>query len=257
MIYWIKIAASSAILAFSSIVYAIDEGDNSNRLTVVELFTSQGCSSCPPADAALKSLRGRPGILTLSWPVDYWDRLGWEDTFAHPHNAVRQAAYNKRLGRGGVFTPQMILDGRVQCVGSKPNEVKSAIETARAAKRIDVTPVLNNNSDGTIQLQLPETNMEGMASVRVVWFLADTAVQIGDGENQGRVLHYTNVVRASDIVADWKGEAFTLTLNVAEGKAVGADHVAIILQKEYGHGPVVGAIAQRLEVGAEEDLTGR
>lgn len=218
-----------------------------SRLTVVELFTSQGCSSCPPADAILKSLRDRPGILTLSWPVDYWDRLGWEDTFAHPHNAMRQAAYNKRLGRGGVFTPQMILDGRVQCVGSKQDKVRKSIEKARAIDRPVVTPSIAATQEGTIEVTLPATEVDDMTSVRVVWYLADAKVQIGDGENQGRVLHYTNVVRASDVLMDWKGEATSLTLKAADGLSAGADHVAILLQSDYGHGPIIGAVSMALE----------
>ena len=211
------------------------------RLTVVELFTSQGCSSCPPADAALKSMRDRPGILTLSWPVDYWDRLGWEDTFAQPHNAVRQAAYNKRLGRGGVFTPQMILDGRIQCVGSKPEKVRNSIAKARAIERRVLTPDMQTSGD-SISVHLPGAPLESNAAVRVVWFLADAEVDIGDGENQGRKLHYTNVVRLSDLLdMDWKGDERTLTLKVSDGIAAGADHVAILIQEGYGHGPIIGA----------------
>lgn len=230
---------STTVFGLSTVVAA--QPAETPRLTVVELFTSQGCSSCPPADAQLKSLRGRPGILTLSWPVDYWDRLGWEDTFAHPHNAMRQAAYNKRLGRGGVFTPQMILDGSLQCVGSKPEKVRASVEKARKADRLVVTPVLSDGDDGMITLELPETVVNDMVSVRIVWYLADAEVQIGEGENRGRQLHYTNVVRASDLVFDWKGEAKTLKFDSVDGTNAGADHVAILLQSGYGHGPIVGA----------------
>ena len=216
------------------------------RLTVVELFTSQGCSSCPPADAALKSMRDRPGILTLSWPVDYWDRLGWEDTFALPHNAMRQAAYNKRLGRGGVFTPQMIVDGRIQCVGSKPEKVRGSIQKARDIERMSLSPSLKLAGD-TVSVDLPATNLQGTAAVRVVWFLADAEVEIGDGENQGRRLHYTNVVRATDLVEmEWNGAARTLKLNSTDGTEAGADHVAILIQADYGHGPIIGAASLSL-----------
>lgn len=244
---WLKALVSlvaATLLAVPS--HAQSGPDDSPRLTVVELFTSQGCSSCPPADAALKSLRDRPGILTLSWPVDYWDRLGWEDTFAHPHNAVRQAAYNKRLGRGGVFTPQMIIDGRFQCVGSKPEKVRANIEKARAVDRMVYEPVLTRRADGDFDLTMPEVPMDGMIAVRIVWYLGDAAVQIGDGENQGRTLHYTNVVRASDLLTDWKGGAATLTLKASDGTTVGADHVAVLLQEDYGHGPIVGAASVKI-----------
>ncbi|SDD33259.1 MULTISPECIES: DUF1223 domain-containing protein [Kordiimonas] len=244
---WFKILFSSALLLGLQAASVQADDAKAPRLTVIELFTSQGCSSCPPADAALKSLRGRPGILTLSWPVDYWDRLGWEDTFAHPHNAVRQAAYNKRLGRGGVFTPQMILDGRIQCVGSKPEKVRMSIEKARAVERPVINPTLAEAPDGKLQLTLPAADVGDMVSVRVVWFLSDATVQIGDGENQGRSLHYTNVVRASDILMDWKGDAAMLTLDPADGLGAGADHVAILLQDDYGHGPIVGAVSAPLK----------
>lgn len=210
------------------------------RLTVVELFTSQGCSSCPPADSVLKSLRDRPGILPLSWPVDYWDRLGWEDTFAHPHNSMRQAAYNKRLGRGGVFTPQMIFDGRYQCVGSKQKKVRSTVERAREQDRLTVTPQISIEGDSVL-VHLPVTNVSETVSVRTVWFLSDAEVEIGDGENRGRTLHYTNVVRASTILEDWNGEARTITLPLSDAKAVGADNFAILLHDGYPYGPIVGA----------------
>lgn len=215
---------------------------NAERLTVVELFTSQGCSSCPPADAVLKSLRDRPGILPLSWPVDYWDRLGWEDTFAHPHNAMRQAAYNKRLGRGGVFTPQMIFDGRHQSVGSRQQEVRKAVETARAETRMLVTPTVVVDGDA-VTIILPETDLAGVVSVSSVWYLSDAMVEIGDGENRGRTLHYTNVVRGSDMLEDWNGEPRTINLPLSQAGALGADHFALLLHEGYPYGPIIGAVS--------------
>lgn len=228
--------------------FGVAHAEDTDRLTVVELFTSQGCSSCPPADAALRSLRDRPGILPLSWPVDYWDRLGWEDTFAHPHNAMRQAAYNKRMGRGGVFTPQMVMDGRAQCVGSKPDEVKETIADVRAIDRPDLP--LSLAVDGqTVKVGLTAQAIDETIAVRVVWFLANAEVEIGDGENRGRRLHYTNVVRSSDILTDWTGKtALDLSLDAEAGRAAGADHVAILLQSGYGHGPIVGAASIPLPV---------
>lgn len=210
------------------------------RLTVLELFTSQGCSSCPPADAILKTMRDRPGILTLSWPVDYWDRLGWEDTFAAPYNAMRQTAYNKRFGRGGVFTPQLILDGAVQCIGSKMERVRKNVAKARARTRMDITPQMSISGD-QLTIKLPaEANAE-MIAVRVVWYLADAEVEIGEGENEGRTLHYTNVVRATSLLEEWKGGEKTYSVNLADGMKVGADNVAILLQEDYGHGAIIGA----------------
>lgn len=217
--------------------YAQDEVEN-EQLTVIELFTSQGCSSCPPADAVLKTMRDRPGILTLSWAVDYWDRLGWEDTFATPYNSMRQTAYNKRLKRGGVFTPQMIFDGRVQCVGSKTEKVRTGIKKARAMKRPYAAPTLSLDGD-TISISLPETKDMNMVAVRLVWYQENAMVEIGDGENQGRTLHYTNIVRATELLDEWDGGEDVRT--VAFPAPEGADHIAVLLQEEYGHGPIVGA----------------
>ncbi|UTW59192.1 DUF1223 domain-containing protein [Kordiimonas sp. SCSIO 12603] len=210
------------------------------RLTVLELFTSQGCSSCPPADAILKTMRDRPGILTLSWPVDYWDRLGWEDTFAAPYNTMRQTAYNKRFGRGGVFTPQLILDGSVQCIGSKMEKVRKNVAKARARTRIDITPEMSI-SGNQLTVTLPESTDAKMIAVRVVWYLSDAEVAIGEGENEGRTLHYTNVVRATDLLDEWKGQQRTYTIDLGTGIDAGADNVAILLQEEYGHGAIIGA----------------
>lgn len=211
-----------------------------NRLTVVELFTSQGCSSCPPADTALRTMRDRPDMLTLSWAVDYWDRLGWEDTFAQPNSSMRQSAYNKRFGRGGVYTPQMVFDGRFQSVGSNQSEVRNAIEAAQSENRLTVSPSLT--SDGqTITIDLPQTDVPEDIAVVTVWYLGNATVEIGDGENSGRSLHYTNVVRLSDMLPDWDGTATTYTLNVQTGREAGADHLAVLLQQGYYHGTVVGA----------------
>lgn len=221
------------------------------RLTVIELFTSQGCSSCPPADSILRTMRDRPNVLTLSWPVDYWDRLGWEDTFADPYNSMRQTAYNKRFGRGGVFTPQIVVDGRVQSVGSMAEEVRDSVEKARSIERPHLTPDISLH-DNIVKISLADHADMKMVAVRFVWYLADVAVQIGDGENQGRKLHYTNVVLESEVIEDWDGHAKTYALNAAEARAMGADHVAILLQDLYGHGPIVGAAYMALNAPVSE-----
>ncbi|PCI60263.1 MAG: hypothetical protein COB37_09675 [Kordiimonadales bacterium] len=216
------------------------------RLTVIELFTSQGCSSCPPADALLKTMRDRPNMLTLSWPVDYWDRLGWEDTFGKKYHSMRQKAYNKRFQRAGVFTPQMVFDGRLQAVGSKDGEVQKCIIDARAIERPHLTPDIKVNGD-TVEFSLEDYADLTMVAVRVVWYLADVDVKIGDGENQGRSLHYTNVVLDTEILEDWDGKAKSFVVDMRKARAMGADHVAVLLQDEYGHGPMVGAAMTTLK----------
>ena len=232
---------------FASLIVATSiSAQDAERPVVVELFTSQGCSSCPPADTALKALRDRPGLLTLSWAVDYWDRLGWEDTFAHPHNSMRQAAYNKRFGRGGVFTPQMVFDGRFQSVGSNQGAVRGAVDDARTEDRVVVSPTLSIDGN-TIRLDLPETDVPGSVSLVTAWYLADATVEIGEGENQGRTLHYTNVVRLSDMLPDWDGSATSITLDATVGIEAGADHLAILMHDGYYHGPIIGAATISLD----------
>jgi len=237
-----KILTFAACFFLSSVVTAQDD----NRLTVVELFTSQGCSSCPPADAALRVMRDKPGMLTLSWAVDYWDRLGWEDTFAHPHYSMRQAAYNKRFGRGGVYTPQMVFDGRFQSVGSNQVDVRDAVKAAQSETRISVKPTLSKDG-ATITLNLPQTDVPEDVAVVTIWYLGDAKVEIGDGENRGRELHYTNVVRLSDMLPDWDGSATSYTLDVKTGRDAGADHLAVLLQQGYYHGTIIGAAKLALD----------
>jgi len=237
-----KILTFAACFFLSSVVTAQDN----DRLTVVELFTSQGCSSCPPADAALRTLRDKPGMLTLSWAVDYWDRLGWEDTFAHPHYSMRQAAYNKRFGRGGVYTPQMVFDGRFQSVGSNQSDVRDAVKAAQSEIRIAVKPTLFKDG-ATITLNLPQTDVPEDIAVVTVWYLGNAKVEIGDGENRGRALHYTNVVRLSDMLPDWDGTATSYTLETKTGRDAGADHFAVLLQQGYYHGEIIGAAKLALD----------
>jgi len=221
--------------------------DKTARLTVVELFTSQGCSSCPPADATLFTLSDQPDLLTLSWAVDYWDRLGWRDTFAAPAFTRRQHAYNKRLGRGGVYTPQMVIDGELQAVGSRKADVIDAINSARNTKHIYISPALSS-ADDTSYVDLPATKLTGKVMVHVVWYMADAVVEVGSGENGGRRLHYTNVVRDSHFLADWDGTPGKLKLpGRADAMAKGADHVAVLLQAGFGDGPVIGAARMALK----------
>ncbi len=232
--------------------YATDHPNT--QLTVVELFTSQGCSSCPPADATLKNLADKPDILALSWPVDYWDRLGWEDTFAQPFNAKRQAAYNKRLGRGGVFTPQMIFNGVEQCVGSDRNKVRDVLTKVGENKRPRIFPSLMIKGD-MISAKLPHyqnagtktTKQQHAISLRYVWYKSKATVQIGDGENQGRTLHYTNVVLGTEMLDDWDGTSQDIGVAHVNERPEGADHIALILHQGYGHGPIIGAATFALE----------
>ncbi len=215
---------------------------NNDRLVVTELFTSQGCSSCPPADLLLEELRDRDGSLVLSWAVDYWDRLGWEDTFALPNNTMRQAAYNKRLGMGGVFTPQMVFNGAIVKVGSRRGEVEAAFDAILASDSPWYALSISRTDDDLVITLPPALIADGESlTVRLVYYTADAVVNVVDGENSGRKLHYSNIVRFTDIVADWTGKSQELTIDPAKGLDSGADHVMVLLQDSYLHGEIMGA----------------
>lgn len=176
-------------------------------LTVVELFTSQGCSSCPPADANLGKLAGRPDVLALSFGVTYWDYLGWQDTFGKKEFTARQHAYARALGNSSVYTPQMVINGRVDLVGQQMPEIEEAITTqARpAAAAITLAPAVATISAGAA----PERAAE-------VWLVryepGPIEIPVARGENGGRELVITHAVRELTRLGNWEGTATTFPL---------------------------------------------
>ena len=209
--------------------------------TVLELFTSQGCVGCVSADAALKAHRDKPGMLVFSWPVDYLDRFGWADTFADPSNTWHQKAYNKRLGKGGmVYTPEMIIDGRLECVGNNKEMIRAEIEIARKLEHLRISPVIRN-IEGFYHVILPETKLETPIHVRAIWYLSDSTIEVTGGENEGKWLHLTNVVRHSTIIGQWDGSAKSFPISAGDAKLPMVDGIAVLLHEGYGHGALVGA----------------
>ncbi|MEE8505172.1 MAG: DUF1223 domain-containing protein, partial [Kiloniellales bacterium] len=159
---------------------------------VVELFTSQGCSSCPPADALLGELAGRPDVIALSLHVDYWDYIGWKDPFGSPMNTARQRRYVEELGLRYVYTPQMIIDGRINAVGSRRDEVLDAIERAgRERAGFDIRFV--ESGGGKVVIPAGHAPENG-ATVWLAVYDRSHETEIKRGENAGRKLRNTNVV---------------------------------------------------------------
>ncbi|MBK0399084.1 DUF1223 domain-containing protein [Limibaculum sp. M0105] len=161
-------------------------------VVLVELFTSQGCSSCPPADKLLGELAGRDDVLPLSLHVDYWDYLGWRDTFGMPAATTRQKAYRDAWDARYVYTPQMVVDGHVEVRGAQRTELDAAIAEARAGQppaRIELT----------VEGSMLRCSMTGVPEGSVVWmaeYEAARTVEIERGENAGRSITYHNVVHA-------------------------------------------------------------
>jgi hypothetical protein len=170
---------------------------------VVELFTSQGCSSCPPADRYLAELAKDPGLIVLSWPVDYWDYIGWKDTFASPAFTARQKAYAAARRDDQVYTPQAVIDGVTHAVGNDRDVVQEAI--AVNGKTLSCVLTLAAH-DGKIGIDVvPKANASGSATLWLLRVLRTANVAIGRGENKGRSVNYTNVVREAIPVGEWSG----------------------------------------------------
>lgn len=211
------------------------------RLDVVELFTSQGCSSCPPADAVLGEMAGRSDVLALSFNVDYWDYLGWKDTLADPIFTARQKAYAHSRGDRAVYTPQAVINGMMHAVGSDRMGLKNALQST--GDRIDKKAIdISVRRDG--DTMVVETGKgRGIlswpkpATIWMVVFDDARTVKIERGENRGRTITYKNVVRRIEPIGTWKGDAMTLRVPLpADGNA----RCAVFLQEGNGRAP--GAI---------------
>lgn len=211
------------------------------RPVVVELFTSQGCSSCVPADALLAKLTKRPDVLPLSLSVTYWDMLGWKDTLASEVNTKRQKAYAALMGHSAVYTPQMIVDGVVDVVGSREAQVQAVIE-ARAKDSSDDVPIAVHETKDELHIGIGSAPDRGREPATVWMFHLKNAatVAIGGGENDGRTMTYHNVVADLRAVGQWKGEALTIDLPRSSMEGLPHDAVAVVVQRG-GYGHVVGA----------------
>ncbi len=231
-----KHLAFSAALGFwaagSSLVAA---QDTATLGTVVELYTSQGCSSCPPADAFLRKLAADPDVIALALHVDYWDYIGWRDHFAQPIFTARQKAYAHLVGSNTIYTPQMIVGGREQVAGSDPEQVERAIRRDQRALRA-VQLRLTRQGDQLDIVAQASPPLGAPVQVQLVRYHPLASVQIDDGENAGRVLDYANVVTDWVSLGQWDGSsALRLTAPVA-----GSDAVVVILQAE-GPGEILAA----------------
>jgi hypothetical protein len=172
---------------------------------VVELFTSQGCSACPPADALLAELAERDDVIALAFHVDYWNYLGWRDVFSSPANTRRQQAYVDALGERAVYTPQMVIDGESAVVGSRREQVLDEILVAAATPRA-LSVTIEADGEGITATVEPRA---GAVSGRVLYFIIEppTTVSVGRGENAGRRATFHNAVRTWMAIGHYDGEA--------------------------------------------------
>jgi hypothetical protein len=209
------------------------------RPVVVELFTSQGCSSCPPADALLGELARRKDVVALSFHVDYWDYIGWRDPFASPAATDRQRDYAKALGLRMVYTPQMVVAGRADAVGSDKGAVETLIDASARQPQIEVG--FSRDSGGRFYVELPaEPGFDGMATVWLAVFDHERATPVARGENAGATLDTYNVVREWRRLGNWSGSAQQIPMPMAPDTAAKHDGCAIIVQRGEA-GAVLGA----------------
>jgi|CXWK01.1.fsa_nt_gi hypothetical protein len=244
--------ASCAVAAFSIAAAAGDatpgpatpaEGQATPIRAVIELFTSQGCSSCPPADTLLKSYSDDPSIVALSMPVDYWDYLGWKDTYASSRNSDRQRAYAKARGDGAIYTPQAVINGMVHVNGSQKNDIDNAVEMTSKDVSIQRVPVKFWQERNTLNIATGPAQPGREVREATVWLgvvQTSAMVDIKTGENAGKSLVYTNVVRDLTPIGLWKGEP--LMIQIPRGAVMLADtQKSVVLIQEGRAGPIIGA----------------
>jgi len=214
---------------------------------VIELFTSQGCSSCPPADKLLGKLARRDDVIALTFPVDYWDYLGWKDTLASPAYSARQRAYAKARGDGQVYTPQVVIDGTNHAVGSHASDIKSAIYKAKARlKNARVSLKMRTDGD-TLIITAGAAPKGARVKPATIWLAlvkkAET-VKIARGENRGRTITYHQVVRNMTPIGHWTGQRVTIKLPKHHLQNSDSDGCTVLLQQDTA-GPVLAAIEMK------------
>ena len=231
--------ALATLSVHTTFVQSASAADNQTKSIVnpviVELFTSQGCSSCPPADAYLKQVNNNQDVLGLSFHVDYRDYIGWKDPFASQLHTKRQRLYADALRARYVYTPQVVVDGRLDAMGADKKDIKRCINYADKQMKLE----LSRGDNG--EILFPQDHHGKNSSVWLVHFDKEHTTQVLRGENRGRTLTNANVVRAIEHLGLWDGQAMAL-----KSPEFLADGFVIIVQsaRNLGHGPVRASYAE-------------
>lgn len=224
---------------------AVAQAQDGGTPVVVELFTSQGCSSCPPADRFLGELAQRDDVIALSFHVNYWDYIGWQDPFATDATTDRQYRYAERLGQRNVYTPQMVIAGRTHHVGSDVSKVTKAIDEITAAPSVAPALELSFPDDQTLRVSVGASHYFGEADVVLVRYDKQRQTDVARGENAGRSLTNFNIVRDVTRIGSWSGMDMDFDLEWAAVTGDGSDGCAVLVQ-ETGNGPVLAAAELRM-----------
>jgi hypothetical protein len=220
------------------------ESGSTGPKVLLELFTSQGCSSCPRADALLPDFIARKDVIAISMSIDYWDYLGWRDTFGQAIFTDRQKSYGKRIGDGIIYTPQIVVDGRAHLNGSDRKAIEAMIDQRKKERAQNGNVVLDvETHDDMLVVSVGETPKGMKVSKATLWmalFSKSKSVKVRRGENSGRLLTYHNVVRELAPIGRWTGQEMVLKLPKKQIMQRGADGCVILLQNGDG-GPIVAA----------------
>lgn len=240
------ILASLGILA--AVVWAapaLPEDKPARPIGVLELFTSQGCNSCPKADALFAEIAAQKDVVALAYHVDYWDYLGWRDTLARPENTQRQRDYAKVFDKRSVYTPQAVINGRAHVTGSSRNAVESSFaEMTAAGEGMAVDVKIERVGDRIVIEAGQATQAFGEANVLLVYFDPVRSVEITRGENKGSTIAYWNAVTGFQSAGIWSGKPARFEMPASEIDRKGAGGCAVLLQKltkDGLPGPVIGA----------------
>ncbi len=212
------------------------------RAVVIELFTSQGCSSCPAADALMGELRQMPGVIVLSYNIDYWDYLGWRDTLASPEKSQRQYDYAKARGDMDVYTPQVVVDGGSHYQGSDKAVILAAIARARAAAPENPIAISLAADGHEFVVEIGKGSVAPEATLWLMPIMPSVAVKIEKGENAGKEIVYYNAVRTLVPAGMWHGAAMTLRLP-KDSIALSCCRGAVALLQQGKAGPILAAAA--------------
>jgi hypothetical protein len=239
-------------LAFAAVATVLTIGVTASAAeprAVIELFTSQGCSSCPPADKLLGELSRDPTLMPLSLGIDYWDYLGWKDTMALAGHSNRQKSY-ARVFHENVYTPQAVINGSVQALGSDRAAIERAIAESRRNAATLSLPLTLTIDNGRLTVSAPDAKSEdAKAELWLCPVSKKVEVAIGRGENSGHTLTYHNVVRRWVRLGTWNGHAATWSIPIADFKTDAVDGVAVLLQNGAAASPGVILGASMVSLG--------
>ena len=221
----------SSSLALACLALIAARSAQAEPRAVIELFTSQGCSSCPPADKLLAEYARDPSVIALTLAVDYWDYLGWKDTLALAGHTSRQRAYAKVRGDRKVYTPQAVIDGIVHALGSDKAAIEKAIRVAGEHGTPPMLPVKFERSGDRLTVTIAAAKDQiGHAEVWLCPVTRNVTVAVGRGENSGHSITYSNVVRRWIKLGDWTGKAETFSVPLKDVQEEDVDQAAVLVQ---------------------------